>query len=261
MLFPSLHISTTGRYYLFCFVLTALCVTLLPLSQAYAMRPTLTLGAAEMCNSQHLNVIKKVYSAIFNEAGFNVKIVTLPLKRLEKMLKNGTLDGNFLRIQESDMQDSAIVRVNEPVFTIDYAIFTRNDKFSDIVSSEKITEHKNEILKIGYVRGSLSAEKAVNNVIHAHDGYPLNTHTQCLDMLRSRRIDMVIGPQQVLQCLIEQHKLQYGTIAMRGTISSLSGYIYLTKKHEALIPALESIIRTMKVDGSLQEIINAANAP
>ncbi|MFV0423615.1 substrate-binding periplasmic protein [Oleidesulfovibrio sp.] len=244
----------TRSFFLYITLLT-ISILLCFASITYAERPSLTLGAAEMCNSQQFEIVQKVYSAIFDRAGYDVKIKTLPLTRMRKMIQEGQIDGDFLSIEEDEKLKGLTIRVNTPVFAVDYAIYTRKDSYPELASTEAIANYKSKILNIGYIRGSLSAEKVIQRIAHAHHEYPLNQHAQCFDMLRLGRIDIVIGPERALECLKQQQQPRYDEITIRGIASSLPGYIFLTQKHETLVPVLESIISSMQDDGSIWSIV------
>lgn len=220
---------------------------------------TLVLGAAEMCRQEHVQLVGQLYSAIFAHVQRDVSIRPLPLKRLEKLVESGKLDGDFLRADDGTNLNGMLVKVDEPVFDIRYSLYVTDPELQDISTLQRLTRPGTRVLQVGYIRGSVTGRIAAQTLAAGHTIYRLNTYAQGIDMLRAGRIDMLIGAATVLDCMLATRNDAQPAVIKTGKAVEMPGYIYLAARHADLAPRLKEAIRRMKQDGSFRALLREAD--
>lgn len=71
-------------------------------------------------------------------------------------------------------------------------------------------------------------------------------------MLLFNRGDLLIDIQENLDSVISQNQVAYRDIRKVGILGSEEQFIFLHKKHRALVPQLESVLREMKNENFFQ---------
>ena len=78
-------------------------------------------------------------------------------------------------------------------------------------------------------------------------------------MLEHGRIDLALYTLADGSAQVRKLGLQ-GVVALSPTLKDVDMYLYLHRKHAALVPKIASALRDMKADGSHQRILGALTA-
>lgn len=223
---------------------------LLPCRAAQAEAPLVlnSTFTAPLVSAAHDGALDLLYTELFARLGRQVRIEQLAAERGLINANNGVDDGEAARVAGLEPTFPNLVRVPEPVLRYQMMAFSRDAHFTvDGVASLRPYD-------VGIVNGWKILERTITGT---HALLKLEDGRQLFSMLDKGRIDVaVIEKRQGLQ-LIRGMGLR-GIEAEQPPFLEGDWYIYLNKKHAALVPLLAAELRKMKQDGSYQRIVDSA---
>lgn len=222
---------------------TAFCV-LGGLAQAQA--PTLTIST----NNTPLDrrALQDLSQEAFRRAGVELRLVNLPSERSLHAANLGEVDGEGLRIAGLTAQYPNLVQVPERYVGISFVAFARDATIRLDNGWESLKPYS-----VAYIGGwkmfeaNASAARVVNKV---------DKPEQLFRMLDGGRIDLALYTRADGVALVKG----MGLSAIAPVVPALKDvdmYLYLNRKHEALVPKIAKALRDMKADGSYNRILSA----
>jgi polar amino acid transport system substrate-binding protein len=194
-------------------------------------------------------VLDQVYQEIAKRAGIKIEIQAMPAAERSLINQNeGIDDGDVSRVLGLEKTYPNLIRVPEPVMHYEMTVFSRKANF---------TVNGIESLK-PYDAGIPNGWKILErNVVGTRSVIRLENGEQLFNMLDKERIDIA---------LIEKYQgMRFVTEMKIPSIKMLSPaflegdwFMYVNKRHAALVPKLAEAIRSMKADGTHQKIFDAA---
>jgi polar amino acid transport system substrate-binding protein len=214
---------------------------LLP-SQAVAAEPQLVFSAiAGSFNG-------KLGEAILIEAygRLGIRIGTEPQKAASalRLSSSGRTDGEVQRIHRIGSIYPTLRRVEEPLFSIDGVVFSKNYDFA--VKGPESLKH----LVVGIVGGIKYAEQVSQGLNVVKVSKP----EQLFQLLELGRIDVAILGRLSGMLYLRNNGIKKIKI-LEPPLVSRKLFHYLHEKHGHLIAAVEGALRAMKADGSLSKIV------
>ncbi|MGK0305544.1 MAG: polar amino acid transport system substrate-binding protein [Gammaproteobacteria bacterium] len=199
---------------------------------------------AQITNSPDQIVGAAVLKVIYAKAGVPIEIIPLSGKRALLESSQGRLDGEVHRILEIGSIYPSLIKVPTATNYIKQTIFSKNKE--GIVDGCESLRGK----LVGRARGVRHAEictQGIDNVAVFPDSNSL------MKSLDRDIVDYAITSN--LNGLVQLEKLGISSvIALKPTLGKRLLFHYLHKKHEYLIPELESIISAMTKSGELDLI-------
>lgn len=197
----------------------------------------------------------------FNEAfarlGYGFELHAFPSERALAESNAGRMDGEAGRIQFDATLAAKypnLVEVNEPTFLVTVGAFTADASIRLNGWTDLVGRH----LVIGYPRGLKVTETRLVGHVDAKYLQGVNNVRQGLMMLRHGRIDVLVGLQSSVESVLDEAAFLDSGIALAGIIEVVPVFPYLHKKHHALAPRLASVLRAMKKDGTLDQLVEEA---
>jgi polar amino acid transport system substrate-binding protein len=222
-----------------------------PLVLATGLRPDTRLMRA----AQYL------YSSLFARVGRRVELRFIPSVRARYEANQGHVDGDFFRIADYGQRAPNLVRVDEPVAQEGFGIYVASNRFMGLKTLADIMAWSGEPLEIGYTKGIVGID-GLPGLAGLSKRHRLQS-TPDLEigarMLIKGHLDLYLGPLLVVEALLVQQGLDHSDIRCAGIFNRRDGYIFLHKRHAALVPGLEAAIRAMKAEGTYPDILDVVH--
>ncbi len=192
-------------------------------------------------------VLDQVYQDLGKRLGIKIEIHNLTAaERVLLNVNGGIVDGDVGRVLGLEKKYPNMVSVPVSVMKYEMVVFSRNVEFK-VAGPESIKSYN-----IGIVRGWKILEQAATGALSVTT---LESAEQMFSMLDKNRVDIVLleklqGLQRIKSMDIK------GVNVLQPNLLEGHWYLYLNKKHEALIPRVTAELRRMEQDGTLQRIYN-----
>ena len=165
-------------------------------------------------------------------------------------VNEGIVDGDVGRVAGMEKKYPNMISVPVPVIKYEMVIFSRNVDFK-VAGSESIKPYN-----IGLVRGWKILEQASSG---AKSVTAVESGEQLFRMLDATRIDLAL-----LDKLQGLHFLKMlnirGVKVLKPNLLEGQWYLYLNKKHEALIPRITAELSRMEREGVIKSIYDSVLA-
>lgn len=219
--------------------------------------PTLTLTAPQ--NDGPLNkYAKRVFMELEKRIHIQLHIKQLPKQRALVDANSGEYDGVSMRVINLEKDYPNLVRIKQVIFNVQHVLFSYQDKIIQQTNNfDNLLEvAKRHDYKVGYLNGS---KKAKDELAQFPDTLKmaLGDPMQAFALLKVGRISAYLaGPGIVNRQIFSKHYSD-SNIKEVGVFARFPLYIYVHKKHVALVEKLESGMKDMHQDGTLSGIRTA----
>jgi len=173
----------------------------------------------------------------FNDLNIEIKFFNTPTKRSYREADSGLVDGTFPHILGAQQRYHNLVRVPVSLGQLDLVAVSR---IANLDLSQGIDALKG--YTVGYMAGWRALEPLTRNLPRV---YAVNTEASLFMMLQQKRFDVIIYGRGLSLEKIKTDNL--GQLAiLEPALNSQPLYLYLNKKHQALIPALTQVLKQNK---------------
>ncbi len=198
-----------------------------------------------------------VYTEIFRRLDINLEMTYFPMKRASTEADSGMVDGEVERIYDYAAAHPNLVRVEE-FLSLDNinAYVAASSNIQGLNGWDSLT---NTSYWVEYTRGSKIDRDNLTRVVDKERLSSITTALQGLKKLAANRIDVFVcsEPTAIPNLQDPKHGLQ-GRIRKAGLMESVSLYMYVHKRHEALAPRISKIIKALKAEGLVEQYWNTA---
>lgn len=215
-------------------------------SLARADKPTVTVSTNNTpLDRQALHDLSK---EAFRRIGADFKLVSLPSERSLHSANLGEVDGEGLRVPGLNSQYPNLIQVPERFIGISFVAFAKDASIRLDQGWESLKSHR-----VAFITGwkmfenNAGGAKVVNKVDKAE---------QMFLMLDGGRIDLALYTRADGVALARSMGLS-AVAPLSPALKDVDMFLYLHKKHEALVPKLAQALRDMKADGSYARILAA----
>lgn len=232
--------------------LAALCL-LLPGTTPWAQTPApLVLGTPRPDGNYAGAYLRRIYTELFNRIGTPIEIRTLPTARLALELANGSIDGDLSRpLVFGDTQPN-LVRVEEPVLEIVYALWAVNPN----IKLSKLDQLRQLPYTATFTRGVVQCEEPLKSVLPEQRVVDVTTTAGALNMLHHGRNELYCGVD--IAVLSDAGSPEFADKPPLLKVMNIAKpdqlYMYLQRKHAALLPLINATLRKMKADGTVERL-------
>ena len=232
--------------------LVALCL-LLPSPRAEAQTPTaLVVGTPRPDGNFAGAYLRRIYTELFSRLGIAIEIRTLPTARLALELANGSIDGDLARPLAFADSQPTLVRVDEPVLEIVYALWTVNPN----IKLNKLEQLRQSSYTATFTRGVVQCEEALKSVLPEARVVDVTTTASALNMLHYGRNELYCGVD--IATLSDAGSPEFAGKAPLLKVMNIGKpdllYMVLQRKHAALVPQINTTLHKMKTDGTLERL-------
>lgn len=219
------------------------------LAPAVAGNPTLTLST----NNTPLDrkALEQLSQESLRRIGVDLKLVSLPSERSLTAANLGEVDGEGLRVGGLGGPDGPypnLIQVPERFVRISFVAFSKNATISLDNGWDSLKPYR-----IAFINGWKMFEA---NAQGARVVNKVDKSEQLFRMLDEGRVDLVLYTHA--DGLLLARNLGLTSVApLSPALKEVDMYLYLHKKHQALVPKLTQAIRDLKADGSYNRILSA----
>jgi polar amino acid transport system substrate-binding protein len=164
------------------------------------------------------------------------------------LANQGEVDGEGLRIAGLGNQYPNLVQVPERFIGISFVAFAKDPQINLNQGWASINPYR-----ISFITGWKMFEA---NATNARSITKVDTPEQMFKMLDSNRIDLALYTRTDGIALVERMGLP-SIAPLAPSLRDVDMYLYLNKRHEALVPKLAQALRYMKTDGALNKILSS----
>ncbi len=211
-------------------------------SIGYAAEPaTLVLNdtnEAPFTTSDQNGFLDVVASEAFRRVGLKLRLVKLPAERGLLNANAGLEDGDLTRIAGLETQYPNLIRVPEKLIDWSFTAFSKDPSIA--ARWEIIRQHP-----VGHIKGWKIYEQRLANatqVVSVEDA------AQMFRLLDLNRIEIALYTRWMGEALIRQQGIK-GVHALEPPLATREMFIYLHKRHAALVPKLAEALRAIKAEG------------
>ena len=219
------------------------------LAPAVAGNPTLTLST----NNTPLDrkALEQLSQESLRRIGVDLKLVSLPSERSLVAANLGEVDGEGLRVAGLGGPGGAypnLVQVPERFVRISFVAFSKDATITLDNGWDSLKPYR-----IAFINGWKMFEA---NAQGARVVNKVDKPEQLFRMLDEGRVDLVLYTHA--DGLLLARNLGLTSVApLSPALKEVDMYLYLHKKHQALVPKLTQAIRDLKADGSYNRILSA----
>ena len=187
----------------------------------------------------------------FRRIGADIKLVSLPSERSLYSANQGEVDGEGLRVPGLSSQYPNLVQVPERFIGISFVAFAKDASIRLDQGWDSLKPYR-----VAFINGwkmfeaNASGARVVNKV---------DKPEQMFLMLDGGRIDLALYTRADGIALARSMGLA-AVAPLAPSLKDVDMYLYLHKRHEALVPKLAQALREMKADGSYNRILSFSRA-
>ncbi|HTD05889.1 transporter substrate-binding domain-containing protein [Undibacterium sp.] len=189
-------------------------------------------------------IAQRVLTDAYKRIGVSVRFEQLPNSRAKSLIEAGELDGAAYRIIDSPVGD--LQKIAPPITYEEFGVFSVDKQFT-VAGYESLRPYS-----IGYLAGAKLLEVKLR-------GMRVDTAPNMESLFRkleAGRTDLVVD-SRASYCELKGWGL-HRVVLLEPSLEKFLGYHWISKRHEALIPKLEAVLRKMSQDGTLRNIQEAA---
>lgn len=196
--------------------------------------------------------LDQIVVALFREVGLDAEVQVFATATERSMLNadSGIDDGLAMRIEGLEKQYPNLIRVPEPLIVNDFVAYTSRQRFATDSWSSL------EPYVVSYIIGWKVFEK---NVQKAREVTLVRDADQLFGLLGNGRADVVLYERW--QGLERLRALGIKAQVMEPPLVRTNMFIYLNKKHAALVPQVSQALVRLKKNGTYQRIVDATLTP
>lgn len=214
--------------------------------------PTLVLGTPRPDGNYGGVWLRSIYQEVFRRLGVPIDIQTLPTARLSLELASGHIDGDLSRPLSFGESQPNLVRVEESLYNVTFALWTVNPK--NVL--HRLDQLPESGFSVNAARGVVECEKTLQALLPADRFTSATTTANALNMLHYGRNDLHCGLD--LAILSDAGNAEFAgrplPIKVLNIGEPIPLYLYLQRKHAALAPPIATILRKMKAAGVIEQL-------
>lgn len=223
-------------------LVAALWLVVLP--GASAAQTTLTVST----NNTPLDrkALQEISREAFRRTGLEFRLIVQPSERSLYSANNGEVDGEGLRVAGLGVQYPNLVQVPERYVGISFVAFARDANIVLDRGWDSLKPHS-----VAFITGWKMFEA---NAGVARSVTKVEQPEQLFRMVDSGRVDLALYTRADGIALVQ--RLGLASVApLVPSLKDVDMYLYLHRKHEALVPRLAAALRAMKADGTYNRIL------
>lgn len=203
-------------------------------------------GQPPLNTDNQAGFMDEISKEAFRRIGYQLKTIRLPAARGLVNANRGIIDGEMSRVQGIENSYKNLVRVPEKIMDWSFVGFSRQT----ITLENGWEDLSNK--SVAYIGGWKPFEKNVPDTAEINI---INNTENLFNLLRRKRIDIVLYECWGGHYTLHKMKIK-GVQVHEKPLAVKKMFIYLHKKHQALVPLLANEIMKMKQDGSYKKLFN-----
>lgn len=223
-------------------------------SRVLATSPRLTLatGAREpfVTSAAGSGVIEEMVRAALRRIGYEVTVVPLPAERALVNANAGIEDGDLFRAPGFEQGYPNLVQVPQPLIDNDFVAFTTRPDI-EVRSWADLDRYS-----VAFITGYKILER---NLKDAKNVTTVRDNTLLLGLLANGRADVILNSRWV--GLWAARRAGLAVRVHEPPLVRVPMYLYLHRRHEALVPRLAAALAEVQRDGTYQRLHDSILKP
>jgi polar amino acid transport system substrate-binding protein len=219
---------------------------------AQPVKLSLTTGALPplTASPNHPGFLNELARAAFKRVGVEVDVTAVPTERSLLNVNAGIDDGDIFRVAGVEPDYPNVIRIPEKTIDNDFVAYTKlpNVKLRTWSDLQPYT--------VAYATGWKPYERNVKNVREVTNTPSIH---ELFPLLEKGRVDIILVDRWQGQWVVQQ--MGYQMKPLEPPLARFEMFMYLHKKHAALVPRVAQALRDMKADGSYKKIYDAYLKP
>ena len=203
-----------------------------------------TAGEVPLSTESHNGFLDEIAKNIFNKIGYTLVIEKLPAERALSSVNDGTIDGELIRVGGMEKIYPNLIPLSEKIMTTEFFVFSK--KPINVQQGWNALASKD----VAYINGWKIMEKNVPKTAFVTK---VNNSKQLFFLLEKDRTDFVLFEHWGGNFIINQTR-QRDVNMIQPPLATKDMYLYVHKKHRALVPKLSKALADMKKDGSYERL-------
>ena len=181
-----------------------------------------------------------LYKEAFRRLGYQYISQVYPAKRSIYLVEQAKIDGLVHRVQLFELQHPMLIRVKEPIVSMNIAAYGMNPKLK--INHWQDLQHRS--YHINYWRNIEFIQQKLQAILPKSSLEAVNSSESGLRKLMIGRADIYMGVASVVDILRQQ--TEFKSIKKLGVIQEVPLYPYLNQRHQELAPKLAKMLRQLK---------------
>jgi polar amino acid transport system substrate-binding protein len=194
--------------------------------------------------SIQIDVSTEVMTDLYRRLGHEMKLIPLPGKRSIIEANKGTVDGELIRMRQSEKLLTNLTRIPTPIDSIKVIAITLIDGIRINSPADLVGK------KIGSIHGLQLTDKIVEGLPHQ----TVESIDSLFKILLVGRVDVIIFPELDSKYHIKNHGLSDKIAINTPPILEMSVYHFINKSKPALIKSMSELLAKLKETGELEAI-------
>ena len=232
-------------------ILLSLCIA----NEILAEKGEIVLSSGRNIDNPVQQYLNKVYSEAFKRLNLKFIYREAPWARSSFLSDSGDVDGELTRVHSYGNNHPNVIRVNESHYTNGVIALSNNPK----IKLKGWESFSNTDYRVLYVRGAAWPEIKLPKYVKTNNLSNTTTTLQGIQMLISDRTDVFVASEITMFQTLYSGRYNISNIWISGVMQHYTGHMYLHKKHIALVPKLETVLKIMKKEGLLRKFMKDVN--
>lgn len=214
--------------------------------------PVMVLGTSRPDGSYAGRMLRRTYQELFRRLGIPLDIKVTPTARLTMELASERLDGDVARPWAFADSQPGLVRVEEPIMTIGFALWSLQPR----PLLQRLDQLADSGLSVNFTRGVVECERLLQGLLPPQRMVDVTTTGNALSLLHMGRNDLHCGIDVAVLSDAGSAELAGlpPPIKLFSVGEAIPLYFYLQRKHAALVPQIDAMLKKMKAEGVLEQI-------
>lgn len=194
--------------------------------------------------------LEQVAREAFRRIGREVEVNTLPGERSLLNTESGLDDGDLMRAPGFEKAYPNLLQVPEKMGDMDFMAYTKRQDIPGPITWNNLAN---------YVVGYATGWKIYDRNVKAKEVAKARSIDALFPLLDLKRVDLILIDRWQGLYAAQMHG---GAVRLiEPPLASSPMFMYLNKKHAAIVPALSRALAAMKADGTYQRIFDATLKP
>ncbi|HEV8691918.1 MAG TPA: hypothetical protein VGQ91_16565 [Ideonella sp.] len=211
--------------------------------------PVFELGTSQGEDTLPGKMQRRIYGEAFRRLGLPLHFNVMPLQRLSAAADQGQIDGDVARVPGYGADHPELVRVDETVYDVTFALFTTNPTLT-LPSLAALADTN---WRGTYIRGAAVCLHALRPLLPGDRLIDVSTDAQGFDMLCLGRSEVHCTAD--LSALTLRYSPGFRGIDIMRKVADIGSYAlhpYLHRRHAELAPKLAAVLKQMKAEGLVE---------
>ncbi len=185
----------------------------------------------------------------FARSGLNVTLQPIPNTQALEQANSGVFDGDIMRVSDATVAKKYpnLLQIPGTFYRFEFVVFTKNRDFKPTNGWNSLKAHR-----VAVPQGWILMDKNINES-NTMSVERISSPPQLFSALHRGKVDAIIFERMMGYELVKTLGSK-DIVAVEPPLDSQEMFLYLNKKHEALVPKLDDALKSMINDGTIKKL-------